>query len=433
MISCLFPEGFLWGSSTSAWQVEGGVVENEYRLLADRGLIADGGDPAQAAGFWTRYESDIGLLRQLRHRSFRMSVEWARVEPQEGRFDEEAIRHYRSIVAAVADAGILPVVDLHHHSNPLWVCRDGGWMNPRIVARLRRFAVRMADALGDLVGVWLTINEPTIWAAEAYFTGELPPHARSAAQFFRCLGLAAKAHVALYEALNEVHARNGWPKPLVGFAHAAHGIDAHDPRSPLDAIAARWFRSAFEDRFLAAILRRGRTIDLLGINYYFCLRIAFPLAVRFRTDLPVSREGWPIDPHGFHRVLTEAGNRYRLPLWVMENGVAADDDGLRRRFILDHVSQMHRAIRDGADVRAYHHWAAMDTLEYRKGYGMRYGLIGVDLASPRKTRAVRPSGRMYGEIAAANGITDDIVRRWAPDWTPESFPRGYGARPVPEA
>jgi len=428
MASYLFPEGFRWGSSTSAWQVEGGVVDNEYRLLHERGLIAGGGDPARAAGFWTRYESDIGLMRQMHHRSFRMSVEWARVEPEEGRFDGEAIRHYRRIVQAVTDAGILPVVDLHHHSNPLWVCRDGGWMNPRIVPRLLRFAARMIEALGDLVGVWLTINEPTIWAAEAYFTGELPPHARSAAKYFRCLDRLAEAHVALYETLNEVHARRGWPRPTVGFAHAAHGIDPFDDRNPLDRAAARWFRSAFEERFLGAVLRDGPTVDLLGINYYFCLRVRFPLSVRFRTDLPSSDEGWPIDPRGFHRVLTEAWTRWRIPLWVMENGIADDGDGLRPRFILDHVRQMHRAISDGADVRGYHHWATMDTLEYRKGYGMRYGLIGVDLASPDKARILRRSGALFGEIAAANGITDGIVRRHVPDWTPDGFPKGYGTR-----
>jgi beta-glucosidase len=425
MESYLFPEGFLWGSSTSAWQVEGGIVENEYRMLHRRGLIADGGDPAQAAGFWTRYEDDIRLMRRMHHRSFRMSVEWARVEPEEGWFDEEAIRHYRSIVGAVAKAGILPVVDLHHHSNPLWVCRDGGWMNPRIVPRLRRFAARMAEELGDLVGIWLTINEPTIWAAEAYFTGELPPHARSPVKYFTCLDLLAKAHVVLYETLNEVHARKGWPRPSVGFAHAAHGIDPFDPGKPLDRIASNWFQSAFEERFLASILGKGRTIDLLGINYYFCLRIRFPLSACFRTDFPSTKEGWPIDPLGFHRVLTGAWERWRVPLWVMENGVAEDDDELRPRFILDHVYQMHRAIRDGADVRAYHHWATMDTLEYRKGYGIRYGLIGVDMESPEKTRTLRRSGTMYGEIAAANGITDEIVRRHLPGWTPDSFPKGY--------
>jgi beta-glucosidase len=238
MSSYLFPDGFLWGSSTSAWQVEGGIVDNEYRLLHRQGLIAGGGDPAEAAGFWTRYEDDIRLMQRMHHRSFRMSVEWARVEPEEGRFDDQAIRHYRSIVEALVKAGILPVVDLHHHSNPLWVCRDGGWLNPLIVRRLQRFAARMVEALGDLVGTWLTINEPTIWAAEAYFTGELPPHARNPAKFFRCLDMLAKAHVALYGTLNEVHARKGWTKPAVGFAHAAHGIDPFNPQSPLDRIAS---------------------------------------------------------------------------------------------------------------------------------------------------------------------------------------------------
>ena len=421
----IFPEGFRWGSATSAWQIEGGLIKNEYYQMHREGKIAGGADPAEAAGFWKFYERDIALMKQMNHKSFRMSVEWARVEPEEGRFDEEAIQHYRKIIHAVKDAGIMPVVDLLHHSSPLWLYKHGDWTNFKAVEYLRRFAEKVVSQTGDMVDVWLTVNEPTMWAAEAYLDGVLHPYKHSFRLFFKSMDVFAKAHVALYELINEIHARKNWQRPTVGFAHAVHGIDPFNPGNPLDKIAARQVHQILEERFINMIMKRGRTIDIMGINYYFCLRIKSPLSVRASTDLPLSKEGWPIDPHGFHRVLEFAWKKYRLPIWIMENGIGEDDDELRPRFLLDHLYHMHRAISAGADVRAYHHWATMDTLEYHKGYGIKYGLIKVDMETKEKTRTLRNSGKMYGEIAAANGITRGIVEKYVPDWTPDSFPDGY--------
>jgi beta-glucosidase len=296
---------------------------------------------------------------------------------------------------------------------------------------LARFAETAAGALGDLVRVWMTVNEPTMWAVGAYLTREYPPYRRSLRLFLRCLEVFAAAHVALYQGLNEVHARNSWPRPTIGFAYATHGIDSYNRRSPLDRLAAGLMRRILEERFLERVLGKGPTIDALGLNYYLCLLARFPLAYRMRTDLPQSMEGWPVDPFGFRRVLCDAWAKYPLPIWVLENGVGEEDDALRPRFLLDHLYQMHRAIEDGADVRAYHHWAAMDTLEYHKGYAIRYGLIKVDFESEDKSRSLRVSGRMYGEIASANGITEEIVRKYVPEWSPDafpvSFPRLYGS------
>jgi len=426
--SCLFPEGFLWGSATSAWQIEGGSVSNEYGEMHREGRIAGGGDPAEAAGFWRFYERDVALMKRMHHRSFRMSVEWARVEPEEGCFDEEAIRHYRRIIQSIRSAGILPVVDLLHHSSPLWLYRQGGWTSRGAVRYLQRFAVRVVEGLGDLVGVWLTINEPTIWAATAYLGGVLPPYGKSFRLFLRALDVFAQGHVALYETVNEVHAARGWARPTVGFAHAAHGVDPSRPRNLLDELSAALVRRIMEDGFYRKILRRAKTIDIVGVNYYLCFLARFPLAIRVRTDLPATKEGWPIDPQGFYGVLCSLWRAHHLPIWVMENGVGEDDDELRPRFLLDHLFHMHRAIREGVDVRAYHHWATMDTLEYQKGYGIRYGLVKVGLENDDKPRHLRRSGEMYGEIARANGITAEIVAKYVPSWTPESFPLGYSRR-----
>jgi beta-glucosidase len=421
----IFPSGFLWGSATSAWQVEGGRILNEYEQLYRDGKMAAGDDPAQSAGFWMKYPEDIALMKQMGHKSFRMSVEWARIEPEEGQFDDQAIQHYRQIIQAVREAGIQPVVDLLHHSSPLWLYRYGGWTSQKAVGYLQRFAERVVNQLGDLVEVWMTINEPTVWAAEAYLDGVLPPYFHSLPSFFAALKVFAHGHRVLYEAIKEIYLSKGWQSPSVGFAHAVQGIDPFRENSLPDRSAARLVRHVMLDRFLDLILRKDPTLDFLGVNYYTCLLVRFPMDIRLRNDLPVSKEGWPIDPHGFYRILQAVGKMVSLPIWVMENGIGEDDDSLRPRFLLDHLYQLHRAIQAGVDVRAYHHWSTLDTLEYHKGYNIKYGLIKVDLASPEKRRCLRNSGRMYGEIAAANGITSEIVGKYLPDWSPDSFPQGY--------
>lgn len=424
----LFPSGFLWGSATSAWQVEGGRLNNEYDLMYRQGRIAGGADPAETAGFWERYPEDIASLQRVRHTSFRMSVEWARVEPEAGGSDRQALDHYRDILIALRTAGIVPVVDLQHHSSPLWLHAHGGWASRRAIGFVCRYAREVVGRLGDLVGVWLTINEPTIGAAETHLTGDLPPYKHSLPQFLRCLDVLARAHVALYDAIHETHARKGWPRPTVGFAHAVHGVDPFREHNPLDRASAALVQQVLEDHFPETVLRRGRALDVLGINYYVCLKVRFPLDLRFRLDVPYTKEGWPIDPQGFRRVLLSNWEKYGLPLWVTENGVGEDDDGLRPRFLLDHLWQMHAALADGADILAYHHWSTMDTLEYQKGFEIKYGLMEVDRTSPNKPRRLRRSGQMYAEIAAANGITRAIVARYVPDWSSESFPQGYGRR-----
>lgn len=416
----LFPRGFLWGSATSSYQIEGGVIQNEWHSVYKQGKMRDTADPAESANFWKYYEEDIVLMKQMNHRTFRMSVEWARIEPEEGCFDEDAIRHYRKIIVAIKEAGILPIVDLHHHSDPLWLIGQGGWLNRKTVLHLNRFARRVVSALGDLVNVWLTVNEPAVWAGGAYLLGLFPPYEKSLFKMLRCLNNFAQAHVALYETINELFSKNNWGKPVVGFAKDLHRFDPYNEKSRLDRLAVGFVYKIFADYFYDRINRKGRTIDILGMNYYFTELVKFPFRLMFHKDLPKTKEGWGIDPQGFYWTLKHYWEKFRMPIWVTENGVGEDDDELRPRFILDHVYQMHRAISEGVDVRAYYHWSTMDTLEFDKGFSIKYGLIKVDFESEEKTRTLRKSGKMYGEIAKANGITEEIVKRYVPDWQADS-------------
>jgi beta-glucosidase len=414
----IFPDGFLWGSAISAFQTEGGLIKNDWSKVTGPSKVKDGSSAADAVHFWKYYNEYIELMRRMNHKIFRMSVEWARIEPEEGEYDEDAIRHYRKIIQSVISAGIKPVIDIHHHSNPLWLCRKGSWLNSGVVDDFRKYTKKAIVSFGDLTDIWLTINEPVIYAAAAYMLGMFPPQAFSMRQMFKCTGNMAKAHVAAYETIHETFREKGWGVPRVGFAHHIRPTRPDNPKNPLDIIAA-WLRDRIINLdFLNRINKHSKTIDIFCINYYTSDRIKF-----FNDMVPDDRFkknklGWDIDPEGFYLVLKRFWDMYHIPILLTENGVCDESDELRPGFILDHVNQMHRAIREGVKIEGYCHWSTMDNFEYTEGFNARFGLIHVDHSSPDKTRTIKPSGNMFGEIAAANGTTGDIIERFKPDWKP---------------
>lgn len=414
----IFPEGFLWGSAISAFQAEGGVIKNDWSEVAGPSKVKDGSSAAEAVHFWKYYNEYIDMMRAMNHRIFRMSIEWARIEPEEGVYDEEAIKHYRKIISGVSSAGIKPVIDLHHHSNPIWLCRKGSWLNGGIVDDFRRHTKKVIESFGDLTDTWLTINEPVVYAAAAYMLGLFPPQSHSVLKMFKCTGNMAKAHIAAYETIHETFSNNNWGVPRVGFAHHLRPVRPHNPKSPADILSA-WLRDYIINLdFLNRINKHSRTIDIFCFNYYSSDRVRFFNNVIPDERFKKSKLGWDIDPEGFYEVLKRYWNEYHLPILITENGICDENDELRPGFILDHVYQMHRAVRDGVDVQGYCHWSTMDNFEYTDGLDARFGLIHVDHSRPEKTRTIKQSGNLFGEISAANGITAGIVDRFNPGWRP---------------
>lgn len=415
---CIFPDGFLWGSATSAFQTEGGFVDNEWNNSVARGNVKDGSSPADSVHFWKNFNAYISLMKRMHHSLFRMSVEWARIEPSEGTFDERALRHYRDILKALNAAGIQPVVDLHHHSNPMWLYNEGGWMKGAVVPRFCRFARKAVESLGDLNRVWLTINEPVVYAAAAYLLGLFPPRERSIFKVFKCVNNMARAHAAAYEIIHEIYSKKGWGAPKVSFAKHLRLFDPWKPGSALDRAAARLHDQLFNLHFFERIGGNGRFLDMLCVNYYSTDAVKFPFTLLNHPGMRKSRLGWDIHPEGFYEVLRRYWELFRIPIYVTENGVCDDHDELRPSFILDHVYQMHRAVSAGVRVEGYLHWTTMDNFEYAEGYSARFGLVHVDHASRLKRMTIKKSGRLFGEIAKANGITDAIVKKYLPGWRP---------------
>ncbi len=420
----VFPNGFLWGSATSAHQVEGNNVHSDWWAWEEAGRVKD--RSGLACNHYRKFAQDFDLAVELGHNAHRFSIEWSRVEPAEGRWNHEALAHYVEVVHALRQRNLEPIVTLHHFTTPQWLAAQGGWTNPKIVDRFARYTRQVAQALGDTVRYWLPINEPMVHVRMHYIQGLGPPGVRDLKQGLKVTEHLIRAHAASYHVLHDA-ARPGHPAPLVG---VPHHIPAFRPRSrwsPLDRWAS-WITDRIFNRAMLEAMTDGRwrvpgfgswtipdakhTLDFLGVNYYgrqFMRGIptlsrwpaepcdpARVSDVTERTDL-----GWDVSPEGFYEVLVEYA-KMGLPLFVTENGCYMIDDTRRSSFIVRHIAAMGRAMQQGVKPVGYLYWSLLDNFEWADGYGPRFGIVAVDYATQQRT--VRESGRTFAEICRANQL-----------------------------
>jgi beta-glucosidase len=403
-----FPEGFLWGTATAAHQVEGNNRNSDWWEFEQKpGRIANGDTSEVACDHYHRYRQDFALLRELNQNAHRLSIEWARVEPVEGDFDSRQLRHYRDVLGELREQGIEPMVTLHHFSNPSWFTHRGGWSSDGAAHAFLPFVNRVVDELGDLVGLWCTINEPSIYAANGWVTGEFPPGRRGdIAAVYRVTGNMRRAHELAYGAI-----KRRWPDAPVGLSH--HKFLLLPASEKLrDRLAANTAQLVL-DRWPAAIGQLHpiveATSDFIGIAHYWGQMCAFdPSRPRDqfirRFNVPgaaVTDMGWSTDPRWMRKVLTDL-RQYGKPIYVTENGLASNDDEWRQRYLTEVLANVLLAIDDGADVRGYFHWTSTDNFEWARGYSMRFGLIGVDRRTLERT--IKPSGHLYARIARSNAL-----------------------------
>lgn len=405
-----FPPGFLWGTASAAHQVEGDNKNNDWWEWEQQpGHIANGDSSVIACDNYHRYREDFKLLRDLNQNAHRLSIEWSRVEPSRGEFDTRQIRHYRDVLGELREQGIEPMVTLHHFSSPLWFTRKGGWAERDSVRAFLAFVTRAVDEFGDLVNLWCTINEPNIYATNGWLTGEFPPgHSGDMRSFYRVVANLHRAHEAAYLAIKKRR-----PDAMVGLSHHKFlFLPASDKRR--DVLATR-AAQAVVDRWPVAPGQFRRVVeatsDYVGIAHYWAQTVAFDPRrpgdqfIR-RANVPGAQPtdmGWTSDPVYMRRVLNEVKSLGK-PVYVTENGLGTGDDERRKRYIVDVLDNVRLAIEDGVDVRGYFHWTNTDNFEWARGYGVKFGLIGVD----RETleRSVKPSGKLYGRIAAANALPE---------------------------
>lgn len=404
-----FPSGFLWGAATASHQVEGGNRSNDWWEMEQAGRLPH--VSGEACRHYERYETDFDLARSLGHNAHRLSIEWSRVEPQCGVWDDAEIEHYAAVVAALCARGIEPIITLHHFTNPIWFAQRGGWTSPDSVALFTRYVERIARRLSGQVRYWLTVNEPTVYVKHAYVAGDWPPCRRLA---WRCAAQAlrhmCKAHQTAYRVLHGLR-----PDAMVGIAHSAPYVEACNPARLADRLAAR-LRDFTLNGLLFRLLGRspGLVLDFIGINYYArqVVRASGRLgpAMLFGTECKEDHHGpvreftplgWEVYARGLRFVL-QRFQRYGLPLMITENGIATQDEARRERYLRTHLLALAEAVQDGVPVLGYLYWTLMDNYEWTEGRTARFGLVEVDFAT--QVRTVRPTAQVFKTVCETNAI-----------------------------
>ncbi|OGX05981.1 MAG: hypothetical protein A2Z88_02420 [Omnitrophica WOR_2 bacterium GWA2_47_8] len=416
-----FPKDFLWGAATSSHQVEGNNTNNDWWEWEQTRLPR--ARSGQACDQWNRFEEDFKLAQALGHTAHRFSIEWSRIEPQEGQWDSSALEHYGQVIRSLRSKGIEPIVTLHHFTLPLWLAHQGGWLSEKTPELFARYVQKVTEALGSDVHYWMTLNEPGVYVYKAYVIGDWPPGVKSPEQAFKVFKNLLLGHVLAYEKIKEAYTRKGWKEPMVGIAQSVLIFRACSDRSLRDRVAARFRHWMFNHLFVQALVRgrayclglfsihlpKAKTLDFIGLNYYtrdFVLHhgYGFPgiLGQACTATVELDRHtgkdnflSWEIYPKGLHTFLRDF-SRYELPLLVSENGLGTDDDTERSEFIIEHLKAVAFAMEEGAPVIGYLYWSLLDNYEWAEGFVPRFGLIGVNYTTQERT--VRDSAKKFEEI-----------------------------------
>jgi len=424
MVMPTFPDGFLWGVSSSAYQIEGAVdvdgrgVSTWDSFTALPGKVLGGDSGRTATDHYHRYREDVGLMRELGVGAYRFSVAWPRVVPDgHGDVNAAGLDFYDRLVDELCANGISPAVTLFHWDTPQKIEDDGGWLNRDTAYRFADYATTVGERLKDRVGMWMPLNEPMVVTLFGYAVGA---HAPGRELMFEALPVAHHqllAHGLAVQALRAAGATN------IGIAnHHVPVWPASD--SPGDRSAAALYDGLVNDLFAAPVLTGRyptdelaiampgpvaedlRTIatplDWYGVNYYLPSKVAAPSVSDQPTMIdgaampaglpfdfpvidgyPVTDFGWPVVPDGLCETLTTLVERYPglPPVYITESGCAYHDpvhDARRIEYLDGHLRALHKSIGNGIDVRGYFVWSIVDNFEWAVGYSQRFGLVHVD-------------------------------------------------------
>lgn len=409
----IFPKDFLWGSSAAAHQVEGNNY-NDWSVWEKKNaahlaktaqkrwnddlrmkgtniaLPEEAFDPSNyisgdATDHYNRFREDFDIAKSLGHNAHRFGIDWARIEPEEGRFDAKEIAHYREVISALRERGIEPMVCLYHWTLPIWVAERGGIVSSKFPDYFARYVRRIVEEYKDSVTLWITFNEPTVPILAGYIAGIFPPQRKNPLLSLRVYKVLAAAHRMAYGIIHELS-----PDAQVGFAPALIYLEPYS-RSPLDKIVCNFADYWVNKHFLKLT---GGTNDYLAIQYYDHLKIKFPASVKSEAE-KVSDMGSGLHQEGLYYWLMRL-KKYNLPIYITENGIADAKDKYRTEFIKDAVHYMKKALREGADLRGYFHWSLTDNFEWNKGFWPRFGLVEIDYKT--KERRIRKSAQIYKDI-----------------------------------
>ena len=414
------PGSFLLGVSTAATQIEGGDTNSNWNDWYKKGRITDGTDPATANDHWLRWREDTELMAELGIRSYRFSLEWSRLEPEKGRYDEAAFAQYRDEILLMKEKGIAPLLSIHHFSVPMWYENKGGFSKKENIADFLALVRQVVEHFGDIVSDYITINEPNVYATNSWCFGMWPPGHKSFTETVAVMENMACAHIKAYGIIHALRRKMGFSDTKVGFANHVRVFEPENPRNPAHVFFAKAIDHLFQGALSRAMslgdfplplknrwgLPRGEYSDFIGVNYYSRSTISGP-ADGVRKNCPKNDLGWEIYPEGIVRVSKMLHDILPRPIYVTENGSCDLNDSFRSRYIYEHLKAIARST---LPFERYYHWCFCDNFEWIEGNHAKFGIVSIEGAE--KKRVIKKSGKFYAELIQKNGVDRELYEKY---------------------
>jgi len=400
------------GVTSAAAQIEGGNVRHTWGGWH----TTDGTSPARACDHWRRWREDIDLMAEMGISIYRFSIEWARLEPENGFYDGSAAVQYRDMIIYMKEKGIAPLLTLHHFTHPLWFEEMGGFANPENIPVFLKFVAYAVRTFGDLVDEYITINEPNVFALRGYYSGKFPPGLKSTSATFKVMSIMACCHIRAYQLIHQMRQEMGYTDTKVGFAHHMRIFTPENPKSSWQITCAKtmaWLfqgalgKACLTGRFSAPMkryvkIKPGEYSDFLALNYYTRNTVT-GMKYGTKVDVPVNNLGKEIYPRGIVSCAAKLHGILPRPIYITENGTCDNADSFRSRFIQDHL---HALAKSKLPVTRYYHRCFTDSFEWHEGESSRFGLVHVDFTTQKRT--IKDSGRYYMELIKAQAISQEM-------------------------
>ncbi len=412
--------GMLIGTASAATQIEGGALSHSWMDWYQKGHIQDKTSPARANDHYNLWREDAGLMKELKLQIYRFGVEWARIEPEEGVFDEEAVAHYVREAELLKSLGIEPLVTLHHFTNPMWFENKGAFKRKENVPYFIRFVEKMVTAFGPLVHEYITINEPNVYATNGYFFGSWPPGEKSVFKAVHVMSVLAAAHAEAYGKIHDLQKAMGITDTKVSFANHVRVFVPENPKKLSDRFFTKWVERIFQGSISCAMctgefpfpirnighIKKGKYCDFIAVNYYARSTVA-GLKDGVRHGVPVNDLGWEIYPEGIVECTRKLYEISPLPIYITENGTCDNEDAFRCLYLYEHLKKLCES---ELPIQRYYHWCFCDNFEWAEGESARFGIVHVDYETQKRT--VKKSGRFLRDVIVAHGVDETIYETY---------------------
>ncbi|MCB0284556.1 MAG: family 1 glycosylhydrolase [Calditrichaeota bacterium] len=411
-----YPNNFLWGAATSAFQSEGHIKNDMLEWEKKGHFRKNGKDPVygNASDHWHHWREDFDLLAEYGLNAYRFSVEWARIVPEPGKIDEKALDQYKQMVDYLLKKNITPMLTFHHFTHPSWFHEISPWHTNEALVQFTFFVDAVMQKLGKYVDFYITLNEPLVWALAAYGDGVFPPGKKDLNLMMQVVYNLLLAHKSAYSIVKKYN-----PKARVGIAKNIIFFQAKNRMNPVSVLLKSFVEHFFNDMLFKAFGRNKLeinlpffltfnqkidlkdSIDFWGINYYYRMfirckldkHLPFEMFFENKSGFGLSDMGWEIYPPGLTYALKKAAASGK-EIYITENGIATDNDNKREKYLELHLEQIQKVINNGLNLKGYFYWSLLDNYEWIEGTNARFGLIEVDYAQ-KFARKAKPSLQFF--------------------------------------